>query len=89
MRRIVHVSSLSVYAVPTDGATMTEDSPYDDGGEERGFYARSKLLADQRGQRRDRRRRAGHDHPARLALRPGSNARRWRGARMRSGRCAC
>lgn len=47
VRRFVHVSSLSVYAVPTDGAVITEDSPYDDGAEERGFYARSKLAADQ------------------------------------------
>ncbi|MDX2169334.1 MAG: NAD-dependent epimerase/dehydratase family protein [Deltaproteobacteria bacterium] len=44
--RVVHVSSLSVYAVPHDGATVTEESPYDDGGGERGFYARSKLAAD-------------------------------------------
>ena len=47
VRRIVHVSSLSVYAVPTDDAVVNEDSPYDDSGGERGFYARSKLLADQ------------------------------------------
>jgi nucleoside-diphosphate-sugar epimerase len=47
VRRFVHVSSLSVYAVPEDGATITEDSPYDDGAGERGFYARSKLAADQ------------------------------------------
>lgn len=45
--RLVHVSSLSVYGVPVDGATISEDSPYDDGGGERGFYARSKLAADQ------------------------------------------
>ncbi|MGH7788205.1 MAG: NAD-dependent epimerase/dehydratase family protein, partial [Candidatus Binatia bacterium] len=44
--RIVHVSSLSVYAVPADGATVTEESAYDDDGGERGFYARSKLAAD-------------------------------------------
>jgi nucleoside-diphosphate-sugar epimerase len=47
VRRFVHVSSLSVYAVPSDGATITEDSPYDDGAGERGCYARSKLAADQ------------------------------------------
>jgi len=47
VRRFVHVSSLSVYAVPNDGATITEASPYDDGAGERGFYARSKLAADQ------------------------------------------
>jgi nucleoside-diphosphate-sugar epimerase len=46
VRRIVHVSSLSVYAVPVDGATVTEESAYDDGAEDRGFYARSKLAAD-------------------------------------------
>ena len=47
VRRIVHVSSLSVYAVPADDVVINEDSAYDDGGGERGFYARSKLLADQ------------------------------------------
>ncbi len=47
VRRIVHVSSLSVYGVPADGVVITEDSAYDDGAGERGFYARSKLLADQ------------------------------------------
>ena len=47
VRRVVHVSSLSVYAVPSDNAVVREDSAYDDGGGERGFYARSKLLADQ------------------------------------------
>jgi nucleoside-diphosphate-sugar epimerase len=47
VQRIVHVSSLSVYGVPADGATIGEDSPYEESGEERGFYARSKLAADQ------------------------------------------
>ena len=47
VRRFVHVSSLSVYAVPADGAIVSEDSAYDDGAGERGFYARSKLAADQ------------------------------------------
>jgi len=47
VRRIVHVSSLSVYAVPADGVRVTEDSPYDDSAGERGLYARSKLAADQ------------------------------------------
>jgi nucleoside-diphosphate-sugar epimerase len=46
VRRIVHVSSLSVYGVPYDGATITEESPYEAGGDERGLYARSKLAAD-------------------------------------------
>lgn len=44
--RIVHVSSLSVYAVPNDGAVVREDDPYDEGAEERGCYARSKQAAD-------------------------------------------
>jgi nucleoside-diphosphate-sugar epimerase len=44
--RIVHVSSLSVYAVPGDGALVREDDPYDGGAEDRGFYARSKQAAD-------------------------------------------
>jgi nucleoside-diphosphate-sugar epimerase len=47
VRRIVHVSSLSVYGVAADGATISEDSPYEESGAERGFYARSKLAADQ------------------------------------------
>lgn len=46
VRRIVHVSSLSVYAVPADGVTITEDSDYEAGAGERGFYSRSKLIAD-------------------------------------------
>jgi nucleoside-diphosphate-sugar epimerase len=47
VKRVVHVSSLSVYAVPYDGATITEDSPYEAGAAERGLYARSKLAADE------------------------------------------
>jgi nucleoside-diphosphate-sugar epimerase len=47
VRRVVHVSSLSVYAVPADGVTVTEDSSYESGAAERGFYSRSKLAADQ------------------------------------------
>lgn len=46
VRRFVHVSSLSVYAVPNDGAVITEESAYDDDTAGRGFYARSKLMAD-------------------------------------------
>jgi len=42
----VHVSSLSVYDVPRDGAVIGEDSPLESGAGERGFYARSKLEAD-------------------------------------------
>ena len=44
--RFVHVSSLSVYGVPHDGAVVTEDGPFEEGAEERGGYARSKFLAD-------------------------------------------
>jgi len=46
VRRIVHISSLSVYAVPADGVTITEDSPYESESEARGAYSRSKLAAD-------------------------------------------
>ncbi len=46
IRHIVHISSLSVYAVPTDGVTITEDSPYESESEARGAYSRSKLAAD-------------------------------------------
>jgi nucleoside-diphosphate-sugar epimerase len=46
VRRIVHVSSLSVYAVPADGVTVTEESGYEAGAPDRGLYARSKLIAD-------------------------------------------
>jgi len=45
--RIVHVSSLSVYDVPHEGAIISEDGPFEAAGGERGFYARSKLAADQ------------------------------------------
>ncbi|MFQ5664909.1 MAG: NAD-dependent epimerase/dehydratase family protein [Candidatus Binatia bacterium] len=46
VRRIVHISSLSVYAVPRDGVTITEESPYESEAETRGGYSRSKLAAD-------------------------------------------
>jgi nucleoside-diphosphate-sugar epimerase len=46
VQRLVHVSSLSVYAVPSDGAVVGEDSPLETAGSERGHYARSKLAAD-------------------------------------------
>jgi nucleoside-diphosphate-sugar epimerase len=46
VRRIVHISSLSVYAVPCDGVTITEDSPYESESDARGPYSRSKLAAD-------------------------------------------
>jgi nucleoside-diphosphate-sugar epimerase len=45
-RVIVHVSSLSVYAVPEDGVTITEDSAYESETQSRGGYSRSKLAAD-------------------------------------------
>lgn len=44
--RIVHISSLSVYAVPRDGVTITEDSAYESESDSRGHYSRSKLAAD-------------------------------------------
>lgn len=43
---MVHVSSLSVYDVRRDGEVITEDSPYESGAGDRGFYSRSKLEAD-------------------------------------------
>lgn len=46
VRRIVHISSLSVYAVPHDGVTIIEESPYESEGDARGNYSRSKLAAD-------------------------------------------
>jgi nucleoside-diphosphate-sugar epimerase len=46
VRRIIHISSLSVYAVPHDGVTITEDSPYESESDARGLYSRSKLAAD-------------------------------------------
>jgi nucleoside-diphosphate-sugar epimerase len=45
-RRVVHISSLSVYAVPRDGVTITEDSAYESESSARGHYSRSKLAAD-------------------------------------------
>src|SRR5262249_14563899 len=44
--RIIYISSLSVYAVPNDGVTITEDSPYESESDARGHYSRSKLAAD-------------------------------------------
>lgn len=46
VKRIVHISSLSVYAVPYDGVTITEDAPYESEADSRGGYSRSKLAAD-------------------------------------------
>jgi nucleoside-diphosphate-sugar epimerase len=46
VKRIVHISSLSVYDVPRDGVTITEDSPYESESNARGHYSRSKLAAD-------------------------------------------
>ena len=44
--RIVHISSLGVYAVPRAGVIITEDSPYESESSTRGHYSRSKLAAD-------------------------------------------
>jgi len=46
VQRTVHISSLSVYAVPHDGVTITEESGYESEAESRGHYSRSKLAAD-------------------------------------------
>ncbi|HVO23189.1 MAG TPA: NAD-dependent epimerase/dehydratase family protein [Candidatus Margulisiibacteriota bacterium] len=46
VQRIVHISSLSIYAVSFDGVTITEDAPYESEAEARGGYSRSKLAAD-------------------------------------------
>lgn len=46
VQRIVHISSLSIYAVSFDGVTITEDAPYESEAEARGSYSRSKLAAD-------------------------------------------
>lgn len=46
VQRIVHISSLSVYAVPYDGVTITEDASYESEADARGGYSRSKLAAD-------------------------------------------
>ncbi len=45
-KSVVHISSLSVYAVPVDGVTITEESPYESESDSRGHYSRSKLAAD-------------------------------------------
>lgn len=44
--RVVHISSLAVYDVGSDGAMITEDGRYEGGGGQRGFYTRTKLIAD-------------------------------------------
>ena len=46
VQRIVHISSLSVYDVPQDGITISEQSPYESESNARGHYSRSKLAAD-------------------------------------------
>lgn len=46
VQRIVHISSLSVYDVPRDDVTITEDSAYESEANARGHYSRSKLAAD-------------------------------------------
>jgi nucleoside-diphosphate-sugar epimerase len=46
VQRIVHISSLSVYDVPRDDVTVTEESPYESEANARGHYSRSKLAAD-------------------------------------------
>ncbi len=50
VQRFVHVSSLAVYDVAEDGASVTEDSPLEADAGDRGFYARSKLAADKTAQ---------------------------------------
>lgn len=42
----VHVSSLSVYAIPNDNYTVNETAPYESESNARGHYSRSKLAAD-------------------------------------------
>jgi nucleoside-diphosphate-sugar epimerase len=44
--RVVHISSLSVYAVPANDITVAEDSDYESESDGRGHYSRSKLAAD-------------------------------------------
>lgn len=46
VRRFVHVSSLGVFDVPSDGAVITGSSPYEKETRARGHYSRSKLAAD-------------------------------------------
>jgi len=46
VERIIHISSLSVYAVDTNGITVAEDSAYESESDARGHYSRSKLGAD-------------------------------------------
>jgi nucleoside-diphosphate-sugar epimerase len=46
VQRLVHISSLSVYDVPRDDVTVTEDSPYESEANGRGHYSRSKLASD-------------------------------------------
>jgi nucleoside-diphosphate-sugar epimerase len=65
VERVVHVSSLSVYAVPRDGAVILENGSYDPEGSTRGFYARSKLEADRLAMQA-----AGHGSPV-TVVRPG------------------
>lgn len=45
-KRFVHISSLSVFDVPADGAVIADSSPYEKETRARGHYSRSKLAAD-------------------------------------------
>jgi nucleoside-diphosphate-sugar epimerase len=45
-RRVVHVSSIGIFEIPTDGVTVSEETDYDHHPLLRGFYTRSKIDAD-------------------------------------------
>lgn len=72
--RFVHVSSLGIFEIASDGVTITEDSEYDHQPMLRGYYTRSKIDADRIARRAARIGQPvvivrpgqiyGHDHPS-------------------------
>ena len=69
VKTFIYVSSMSVYAAPTNPSTLLdEDSPFDNRAAERGAYTRSKLAADRAVLDYARR----HRWPRVVVLRPGT-----------------
>jgi 2-alkyl-3-oxoalkanoate reductase len=69
VQTFIHVSSMSVYAVPENGAAVLDESaPLDARAAERGAYTRSKLAADQAVLEHAR----THRFPRVVVLRPGT-----------------
>ena len=46
VKKFIYVSSLAVYDTPSDGLSVTEQTPHDQHPELRGYYSHSKILAE-------------------------------------------